>query len=153
MCRWCCWLGEKDDLFAGRSPREDAGGLTVKGLTDRFLTMNLSRVNTDELSPHSYRDYVYSLQQMADVFGKNRLVSDLRPSDFEQLRNSFVETHEPARLTKDVTTVRSLFKYADKSGLIENWERLVGPEFTQPTRTARLKASRAHDRKDFAADE
>ena len=146
------WLDEKDDLLASRSPREDTGGLTVKELADQFLTLKLSRVKTGELSAYSYRDYVKVLQHMADFFGKTRSVTDLRPADFEALRNSFAKTHGPARLAKDVTVVRSLFKYADGDDLIEHPIKL-GLGFKPPKRDAMKKASRASGRKDFSAEE
>lgn len=146
------WLDEKDDLLAGRTPRTKANELTVKELADRFLTAKLHRVRSGELSRYSYRDYVEILQRMADVFGKGRAVVDLAADDFEKLRNAFAKTHGPARLRKDVTTVRSLFLYAYESGLIDRPVRF-GPEFKPPSRVARMKARRANGRKDFTAEE
>ena len=32
------WQNQKGDLRAGRTPREETGGLTVKALADRYLT-------------------------------------------------------------------------------------------------------------------
>ena len=75
---------------AGHTPQETADdGLTVKTLADAFLTAKRRRVDSDELSAHSYRDYLVVCQFVADHFGKHRAVSDLRPTDFAGLRAAF----------------------------------------------------------------
>jgi integrase len=146
------WLDVKDDLLAGRTPRPKTGELTVKMLADRFLTTKLNRVRSGELSEYSYRDYVEVCQHAADVFGKHSLVTGLASADFERLRQSFAKSHGPARLGKDITTVRSLFKYGYETGMIDVPVRF-GPDFKAPSRTARLKARRVNGRMDFDAAE
>ena len=145
------WLDSKDDLLAGRTPRKKAGELTVKGLADRFLTAKNNRMAAGELNPRSYQDYVEICQRVADVFGKHRAVADLTAEDFERLRNSFGRTHGPARLSKDVTVVKMLFRWGHQSGLCNL--PLFGPEFRPPSTVAKKRAGRKDGRKDFTAEE
>ena len=142
----------KDDLLAGRTPRPKAGGLTLKELFDRFLTAKLARVKTGELNLRTYQDYVFVLQTVADVFGKNRLAVDLTAEDFRHLRDTFARTHGPVRLMKDITVTRMPFKWAYESGLLEHPVRF-GPDFKAPSRRVRLKSMREKGRKDFSAEE
>lgn len=147
------WLDQKDDLLAGRTPRKRRSDeLTVKGLADRFLTVKLNRHRTGELSADSYRDYVYICQHVADVFGKNRLVSDLMSADFEELRTSFAKRHGVTRLMKDITVTRMLFRWGYESGLLETSVRF-GPDFRPPKKTHRRKARATNGKRYFTADE
>src|SRR6516225_9724109 len=51
------YLEQKDALHAGRKPREATEGLTVKELCNRFLGAKQDRVDSGELSPHTWTDY------------------------------------------------------------------------------------------------
>src|SRR5258708_767741 len=51
------WLEQKDDLLAGRTPRTQADGLTVRELVNRFLSVKLHQVDTGELTARSWADY------------------------------------------------------------------------------------------------
>src|SRR5262245_736319 len=51
------YLSEKDALHAGLTPADTRGSLTVLVLCGKFLTSKKRLVESDELSPHSYRDY------------------------------------------------------------------------------------------------
>src|SRR5215469_13077732 len=48
------YLEQKDDLHAGRKPREDTEGLTVKELCNRFLNGKQELVGGGELSPRTW---------------------------------------------------------------------------------------------------
>src|SRR5205823_9673799 len=45
------YLDQKDDLFAGRTPRVSRDGLTVRDLLNRFLTSKKLLVDAGELTP------------------------------------------------------------------------------------------------------
>ena len=146
------WVRQKDDLLAGRTPRPKTGQLTVKDLADRFLTSKKLKIDSGELSPRTFADYLDILQHVANILGKNRPVTDLAPDDFQTLRASFAVNHGPHRLAKDVVVTRSLFKWGYESGLIDKPVRF-GPDFKSPSRKAKLKATRANGRKDFDSTE
>src|SRR5262245_7473777 len=48
------YLDEKDALHAGRKPRVDPEGLTVKGLVNAFLNHKQSLLDAEELSPRTW---------------------------------------------------------------------------------------------------
>ena len=47
------WLDQKDDLLAGRKPRDTTGDLTVRDLANRFMTIKLGFRNAGEISGSS----------------------------------------------------------------------------------------------------
>src|SRR5258708_11705700 len=51
------YLDQKDALHAGRKPRPDTDGLTVKELANTFLNQKQALVDVGELSPRTWIDY------------------------------------------------------------------------------------------------
>jgi integrase len=78
-------------------------------------------------------------------FGKQRLVADLAPDDFGKLREKFAKKWGPHLLKKSIQYVRSIFKHAYDSGLIDRPMRF-GPTFKRPT----MKTMRLHRAKQGA---
>ncbi len=67
------WLDVKDDLLAGRTPRDkNPNGVTLKAMLDRFRTEKSDRIDSGELSPRTLQDYRAVCQIVADVFGKEQ---------------------------------------------------------------------------------
>jgi hypothetical protein len=81
------YLRVKDDLFAGRKPREkNIDGLTVAELANRFLTAKDRKVRAGELTQKAFSEYRIGTDLIVSEFGSARLVDDLDASDFEALR-------------------------------------------------------------------
>ena len=134
------YKAQADDLHAGRTPRPASGDeLTVKALSDQFLTAKQRKVDAGELSSRTFAEYVEFCQRMADAFGKSRRVADLCPADFETLRADAAKIWGPHRLGKFVQYIRTAFKYGFEAGLIERPVRF-GPEFKRPSK----KVMRTH---------
>lgn len=134
------WLQQKDDLLAGREPRVTGDGLTVRSLVNQFLESKELMVNTGELTERSWEDYKLTGIKLVEVFGRTRLVSDLRPADFETLRTEFTKGqgenrrgHGPTTLTNDIGRARVVFNYAYKQGLIER-PIVFGDGFKKPSK-------------------
>src|SRR5438552_5621334 len=51
------YLKQKDDLHAGRKPREATDGATVHELVNKFLNQKQALVGSGELSPRTWADY------------------------------------------------------------------------------------------------
>ncbi len=132
------WLTQRDDLLAGRTPRDKLGGLTLRDLCNKFL------------------DYSRTTDLLIDTFGRDRLVTDLRPDDFEVLHERLTAKHGITTLGREITMVRSVFKYAVESDLIERAVKF-GPQFRTPSkvdrRKLRAKKKHEHGAKMFAAEE
>src|SRR5215471_13798794 len=79
------YLEQKDDLHAGRKPRESAEGATVKELCNRFLNAKQALLDAGELSPRTWADYKQVCDLVVTHLGKTRLVSDVGPDDFAPL--------------------------------------------------------------------
>lgn len=125
------YLDQKDDLYAGRRPRSGEG-LTVADLANRYLTWKRHLTDNGEMKPQSFTENYRACQLVVDVFGKNRLVSDLRPSDFEGLAYRFPKAWGPHYRAKMTQLVRSLFKYGWEQDLIERPVKLG--QFRRPAK-------------------
>jgi len=126
------WLDQKDDLLAGRTPRRTAGGLTVWELTQRFLTFKKDRLDNNEIGARMFAEYKATCERLDQQFGSNRLVADLAPDEFQKLRANIAKTWGPVRLGNEIQRVRSVFRYATESGLIDK-AILFGPGFKKPS--------------------
>ncbi len=132
------YLEQKDALHAGRKPRPDTEGLTVKDAANAFLNAKQALVNAGELSPRTWAEYKGMADELVAHLGKQRLVSDLDPDDFASLRNKLAKKWGPHRLKKAVQYIRSVFKHAYDANLIDRPIRF-GPGFKRPSmKTLRL---------------
>src|SRR5262245_2687787 len=143
---------QKDALHAGRKPREDTEGLTVKELANRFLNAKQALVDAGELTSRSWSEYKEVTDLLVSQLGKTRLVIDLTPDDFAILRNRMAKRWGPVRLGNAIQRIRSVFKFATDTGLTDRVVRF-GPGFKRPTKkTMRLHRARQGPRL-FTADE
>lgn len=124
---------QKDDLHAGRQPREEPEGLTIAMLTAKFLSFKKRQRDGGELSPISFRDYTDLCQRLIRVFGKGRLVADLRGEDFGKLRRSMAKTWGPVRLAAEIIRTRTPFNWAYRCELLERPVHF-GEQFRPPSR-------------------
>jgi integrase len=129
---------QKDDLHAGRKPREETGGTTVKEVANAFLVAKQALVDNGELSARTWADYKLASDHVVSAFGKGRLVADLGPDDFATLRNGMARKWGPYRLGTTIQCIRCMFRHAYESGLIDRPLR-YGPGFRRPSKkTMRL---------------
>jgi integrase len=124
---------QKDDLHAGRKPKEDTEGTTVKELCNRFLNAKQALVDTGELSPRTWTGYKQTTDEIISAFGKGRLVCDLDPDDFAALRNRVARKWGPHRLGTTIQCVRCVFKFGYDAAIISTPMRF-GPGFKRPSK-------------------
>ena len=136
---------QRDDLYAGRTPRVKADGLTVADLCNRFLTSKQGSLDTGEIKVQTWKDYHKVCGKLVSVFRRNRLVDDLAADDFEALRKEFSKGRGPVSLAKDVRLARIVFKYGYDAALIDRPVHF-GPQFKQPPK-AHSATSEAAKRK------
>jgi integrase len=136
------YLKEKDALYAGKKPRDQAEGLTVKWLCNKFLTFKESLVESGELTQRSWDDYKAACDLVVEHFGKGRLVDDLESDDFAGLRKKMAKKWGPVTLTNVIQRIRVIFNYAHDERLVER-EVIYGQNFKRPSRkTIRLDKAR-----------
>jgi integrase len=146
------YLADKDDLHAGRAPRDATDALTVYTLCGRFLTTKNRMLDAGELSPRSFDDYTAVCKRIIRAFGKARMVSDLRPDDFEKLRTAMAKLWGPVRLGNEINRVRVVFNYGWKSGLLDK-PMVYGEGFKRPSKKTLRTHRHAQGAKMFEADE
>jgi integrase len=146
------YLAQKDALHAGRKPRPDADALTVKDLVNQFLNEKRARVETGELSQRTWNGYKEAADELVTTFDRQRIVADLGPDDFADLRKKLAKRWGPVRLGNVIQTIRSVFKFAYESDLLSRPMRF-GPTFKKPSKKT-LRVHRAKQgAKLFSAEE
>lgn len=137
------WLDQKEDLLAGRVPRERRDELTVDELCDAFLQYHEKRRDTGEISPRTFRGYHDTCTGIVSFFGKGRAVSDLVPPDFHKLRSRLAKNRGAVALRNEMQRVRSVFKFAFANCLIPAPVRF-GEAFNKPKLETVRRAREEH---------
>lgn len=151
------WLDQKDDLLAGRKPRpNDENGRTLANLCNAFLASKRTAVEKKTLSPRSFVEYKRTTDLLIDTFGRNRSAADLRPTDFVELLAKLVKKHGLVTLGREITMVRSVFKFGVDADLLNRAVKF-GPEFRVPSRMdkrkERAKSQHQHGKRVFSAED
>jgi integrase len=146
------YMKEKDALHAGRTPRVQPEGLTIRDLVNRFLTSKKRLLDTNELAARTFADYHQVCERITEAFGLDRLVDDVVADDFERLRSDLAKHWGPVRLGNTVQRVRSVFKFGYDAGLIDKPVRF-GPGFKRPSKKVLRKERAKNGRRMFDADE
>jgi hypothetical protein len=102
------------------------------------------------LGADAFADYNRVTDRIISSFGRTRVVDDLASDDFEAMRAAMSETWGPHRVAKFVQCVRTVFKYAYESGLIDRPVRF-GPEFKKPSADVFRKHRAASPKRLFTA--
>jgi hypothetical protein len=106
---------------------------------NRFLNAKKKRRDAGEMTPRTWDDYKATCDLIIATFRKGRLLSDLRPQDFERLREKMARKWGPVCLGNEIQRVRTVFKFGYDSGLLDVPMRF-GPEFVKPSASVlRLK--------------
>jgi hypothetical protein len=108
--------------------------LTVQALANHFLNAKAAKMEAGELSERTWEDYRQICDLVVGHFGKNRLVDDLAPADFAQLRGAMVKRWGPVRLGNAIQITRSVFKMA--------WDDALSDTQTPPPATPPGSATR-----------
>jgi integrase len=135
------YKAQADDLHAGRTPRLQNDGLTVKDLCNQFLTAKLRKVEAAELTSRMFAEYKLMTDMTVAAFGATRFVDDLAADDFAGLQATMAKKWGPLRVLNGITRVKSIFKFTFESSLINRTPR-YGPEFAPPSRSV-LRRHRA----------
>jgi integrase len=146
------YLKQKDALHAGRKPRIEAEGTTVKKLCNQFLIDKQALVDSGELTQRSWDDYKAACVLIVGHFDKGRLLDDIDPDDFASLRKKMAKKWGPVTLRNVIQRIRVVFKFAVDNGLTERVIR-YGQGFKRPSQKT-LRLHRAEQGpKLFAAQE
>ena len=133
------WLKEKDELLAGKIPREQrAEGTTLRDVANAYLRQQQTLLDTGELSTRTFADNYRTCASLIEHFGKQRLLDDLRQEDFAAYRVHLAQRLGPVALGNSIQKTRSVFKFALETGMLKT-PILFGPGFKRPSKkTLRL---------------
>jgi len=118
------------DLHAGRQPVDrniSVGGMTVKDVCNHFLTYQHDKVRNGDIAARSFDECRRIAEKFAQIVGSARPVTELVPEDFRRFRQRLVQVGFKKRgkglgvyaLSRTITIVRGMFKYAWDMDLIE----------------------------------
>jgi integrase len=147
------WLREKDELLAGRKPRPaDDTSVNLHDVVQSFLTHKDELRSAGEIGERTYSEYEDSGKLIEKHLGSFRRADDLGPDDFQSLRAVMAKRWGPVRLGNEIQRVRSIFRYAHESGLIDRPVRF-GPTFKKPSAKVIRLARAAAGPSDFTAEQ
>ena len=106
-------------LHSGRVSRPTASDLTIRYLCNAFLTVKKGRVESGELTQRSFNDYHATCERIVQHFGKDRIVADIGPADFEDFRRRLSKKWSPVTVSNEIRRIRVVFNYAYKSDLLD----------------------------------
>jgi NAD(P)-dependent dehydrogenase (short-subunit alcohol dehydrogenase family) len=143
-------------LYAGRKPRQDSDELTVGALCNRFIANKEVNKNLGRIQQRTFAEYFRCCRLLVDELGRNRPVTDLRPDDFERLYEKLSSMYGLTTVGREISMVRSVFKYAVESDLIDRAVKF-GPSFKAPSKREHRKRKgeieRRHGKMMFQAAE
>ncbi len=147
------WFDQKDELLAGRTPRAGTTtGSTVEEICNEFLAHKEGLLKSGEITERTYAEYLATGKRLAKVFGHKTPVDTLVADDFRHLRAGIAKDWGPVRLGNEIQRVRTVFKFAYDSGLIDKPPR-VGADFKKPSAKVLRKARAARGLRMFERDE
>lgn len=148
------YVSQRDDLYAGRTPRTQLEGMTVRELCNRYLTSKQQLRDSGEIVGRTFNDYFSVCEQVLGSISGSRIVADLTPLDFEPLRAKLTKTLGTVALGNAIQRVRMVFKYAYDQGFIERPIR-YGQTFRKPSvksvRQDRARQTQEHGHRMFEA--
>ena len=131
------------DLHSGRQPQTPniaANEFTVKDVCNHYLTFQLQKFETGQISPVTFEDCRRITHSFAKFVSSDRIISDLSPKDFEQFRLKLSQKGTTGNgkglgvhaLGRTITVIKSMFKYVYEMDLIDKPLK-YGPAFEKPS--------------------
>lgn len=141
-------------IVEGRTPPPaDAGaGFTIRDLCDEFLQDREAKLDTGELSLHSFAEYKRTTDRIFEFFGRDRRVDDLRPDDFRAFRAALAKGCSVVTLKSKVNRTRVVFKFAHDNRFIPHPVE-YGTAFDRPSEKSMRTARADAGERMFEADE
>lgn len=126
-------LKEIETGVVARPVEVETGRVDVGFACNAFLESKRLRVESGEIAERTWNELRDTCQILIKAFGRDRLVSDLRGSDFDSLRSQLAKRLGPVRLTNEVGRVKAVFRYALAEGLITQPVQF-GAGFVRPSK-------------------
>lgn len=108
------------DLHAGRQPTVSTDGVTVKDLVNAYLRHQADKLSNGEVGGRHFEDCRSVLTKFGRKVGKDRPLTELRPSDFQAYRSRLTKRLGVRALVKSITTIKSMFRYGFDTELVDS---------------------------------
>lgn len=160
---WDDWEGALADytqkapyLHAGKVPPsefdiDDPGMLTVRSLSGEFLLAKKAKVDAGDLSARHFAQLKVTAETTIAVLGASTPVVQVKPKDFQRIKERLQKTLGPVALQNAITRTRSIFKWGYKNDLLEREPRF-GSDFNVPAKAIRRAKNVAPSRFIVAED-
>ena len=145
------YLADRDYLQAGVRPPVDRSFVSLGDLCNQFLTARQHRVESGELRKSTWDDYRKSCELVIKTFGKLHPADAIGPVDFTRLRSVITKRFGPVRTGREVTQIRTVFKWGFDQELIP--APRFGSEFRRPSKDVLRRHRQQSPPKMFEADE
>ena len=123
--------------------------LSTTKVVNHYLTFQIRRAESNEIGFQWFENCRTVLENFTQFVGTGRLVSDLRPDDFQRYRQRLAAQGLAGRgglgvhaLNRAVTVVRGMLKYAYEVDLLKFPVKL-GKSFARPSATLKRKSQQA----------
>jgi integrase len=131
------------DLHAGRTPRAKTEDPTLRDLGNAFLNAKLKMVGSGEITRRHFEEYQSTCGLLITTFGRDRLLDDFGPADFESLRGIMADRWGPVRLGNEIAKVKTVFGWGYRNSLVpRDPKTMYGDNFKKPS-AAVLRKHRA----------
>ena len=141
-------------IITGRTPPSlgDENGYTLRDLCNEFLTDRKHKLESGELSLHTFSEYKRTCERLIEFFKRERLVSDLRPEDFREYRKHLAKGCGAVTLASKINRCRVVFKFAYDNRRIDRPVE-YGASFDRPSAKSLRKARNESGPRMFEAAE
>ena len=142
------WRQQEHDLRAGRTPRQRTDdGLPLHVACNKFLAAKKRLVESGERTERHWQDLYRACELVVAEWGRDRIVEDISPEDFGELRAKMAgKWKSPKSLKREMANVRQIFNFASKNQLVDR-SVAMGTEFSPPSNKAlRMQKQKAGSR-------
>ncbi len=126
--------------------------ITIGELCKQFIYSKRVLSERGGIIPALVDVYEKVCERLRLAFGSDTPVDELKPMHFTQLHESLPKNWGPARLSREIQQVRTIFKYAYDAGLIDRPARF-GSDFRKPAQILFRRARWLRGPQMFEADE
>lgn len=152
-------LAEYEEQWPGISsseskerPKANPYEILVKELGNLYVNAQRKRLELGHLAPRSFADSKAACDLAVTHLGKDTRVDDLRPEDFERLRDWMLARWKGVRVNNYVCRVRSVFNWGVKNHVLTR-PPLYGDVFSMVPKRVLKSERRARGRKFFESNE
>jgi integrase len=110
-----------------------ANATTLSDLVSQFLRSKRVLLESGDLEPSTYNSDARICNELLQAFGPNRLLTDILPKDFQDLRAAWAKRWTTVTLGNGINRARGVFNFAWKARLIAA-PIFYGAEFQRPSR-------------------